>query len=475
MQVEDLQRRIAIARAAIERNAEPSRRKAVGKTSAFWADFFSLRHVIYPDLNALMVCRREDTLVGSGDNPQGSLEKERAYCARVHHTFKGMVNEGIEKLPESAFGSPLVFEHGGVSRSANFWINAVTTSRTVDFARQFGKKGPLRILEIGPGWGMCVYQLHNVLDVESYTLLDLPENLYVSMLHLGTVLPERSIEFIDVDGEVLNSIKPGSISACLPGAIDRIKAKFDLVLNSFSMQEMDLDSVREYIDWIESVLAPDGIFVSLNSHGKTDLTKPSDYRYEKFHIHHWGVHRRVPGGFFNTIPYEVVVGPRRETTPQYPPEYQDAIGRLMRFGLDAELKEYCDALVAGDIRPTQHDILTGYNDVLTSNSDDERSRKLQALKAKDGSAIWPLIAGSLALARGDKAKAAALLEQSIKQGLSGFALVRARAYLAALNKSKLEPIDGFDPVFAYPDTKQMVETGDLNVAIVHIRRAFGQE
>ncbi len=359
--------------------------------------------------------------MGAGDNPQGAIDAEQAYSARVHHIFKRMVTPELARLPESLFGSPLVFEHDGVARSANFWINAATTNRTVEFVRQFGKQGPLRVLEIGPGLGMCVYQLHNVLDIESYTLVDLPENLYVSTLHLGSALPNRTIEFIDVEGDAVGSIERGLISACLPGAIDRIRAKFDLVLNSFSMQEMDLASVREYIDWIETVLSPDGIFVSLNSHGKTDVAKPSDYRYEKFHIHHWGVHRTVPGGFFNTIPYEVVVGLRSDSSPYYPVEHQDAIGRLMRFGLDAELREYCDGLVSGNMRQAQHELLTSYNDLLTSRTDDERQSKMDALKPKDPSPIWPFVAGCLALAREDKAKAIDLLGQAVRQGLSGFA------------------------------------------------------
>lgn len=250
MQLGNLQERIAIVRAAIERNAEQSRHTAIGQTSKFWAELFGMRR-IYPDLNALMVCRREGNILGVGDDPQGSFERERAYADRVHYIFRDMVNQDfVRRLPELTFGSPLVFEHDGIARSANFWINAATTSRFVDFVKKFGKKGPLRVLEIGPGWGMCVYQLHNSIDIESYTLVDLPENLYISTLHLGTVLPERKIKFIDVEGEKVREIAPGTLSACLPGAIHRIEAQFDLVVNSFSMQEMDLELVRGYIDWI---------------------------------------------------------------------------------------------------------------------------------------------------------------------------------------------------------------------------------
>lgn len=480
MQLDDLQQRIQIVRDAIERNAEQSRRIATGRTSRFWAEIFGQRR-IYPDLNDLMVCRREGTILGVGDDPQGSRERERAYSERVHHIFRRMVSRDFAKrLPESTFGSPLVFEHEGISRSANFWINAATTRRVVEFVKQYGKAGPLRVLEIGPGWGGCVYQLHHSIDVASYTLVDLPENLYISTLHLGTVLPSRKIEFIDVDGGTVAEIPASTISACLPGAIGRIRAKYDLVLNSFSMQEMDLESVREYIDWIETILSPEGIFVSLNSHAKAGIQKPSDYGYDKFHIHHWGVFRTTPAGFFNTIPYEVVVGKRRDQSPEYPAECQDGLGRLMQVGLDKDLEALSGALVRGTLDQSQQDLLSGYNALFVSDNDDKRLRKLEELQKVDSSAIWPFVSALLLLARGDRPRVASLLDQCIDRGLSGFARVRAEIFRAGLaaksgSQSRLNIVDGFDPAFAYPEADLIIKSGNLDHAIVHINRAFGRQ
>lgn len=480
MQLDDLQQRMGIVRDAIERNAGQSRRMATGRTSSFWAEIFGQRR-IYPGLNDLMVCRREGTILGVGDDPQGSLERERAYSERVHHIFRQMVSADLAKsLPESTFGSPLVFEHGGIPRSANFWINAATTGRVMEFVKRYAKTGPLRVLEIGPGWGGCVYQLHHSIDVESYTLVDLPENLYISTLHLGTVLPNRKIEFIDVDGGKVTEMPSGAIYACLPGAIGRIQANYDLVLNSFSMQEMDLESVREYIDWIETVLSPDGVFVSLNSHAKAGVEKPSDYRYEKFHIHHWGVFRSVPSGFFNTIPYEVVVGKRRERSPDYSVECQDGLGRLMQVGLDKDLAEFSEALVRGTLDQRQRDLLTGYNALFASVDDDERLRRLDELEGVDSSPIWPFIAALLFLARNDRARARVLFDKAIDRGLSGFARVRAEIFRAGLTvkpgtQVKLDVADGFDPAFAYPEADLILKSGSLDQAIVHINRAFRRQ
>ncbi|CAN7316142.1 putative sugar O-methyltransferase [Bradyrhizobium sp. LjRoot220] len=479
MQLEDLQQRIGVVREAIERNAELSRQMAAGRTSKFWAEIFGERR-IYPDINTLMVSRREGAIAGAGDNPQGSLEREQAYCARVHHIYRLMVDKHfVRSLPESTFGSPLVFEHDGIARSANFWMNAATTARVTDFVKKFGKSGPLKVLEIGPGWGACVYQLHHSIDVESYTLVDLPENLYMSTLHLGTVLPDRPVEFIDVVGEKVTEVPRGKIHACLPGAISRLEAKFDLVVNSYSLQEMDLESVQQYIDWIETVLSPDGIFVSLNSHAKAGVQKPSDYGYEKFHIHHWGVFRLVPSGFFNTIPYEVVAGKRNRQSPDYPVECQDGVGRLMQVGLDKDIAGLAAALVAGNLGAQQIELLGGYNQFFLSRSDDERFRKLQQLKHLDSSPALPFITALLFLARGDRKQAVPLFEEAIASGLQGFARIRAEVFLAGLAGKagasfRSDAVDGLDPAYAYPDAKHIIETGDLAHAIVHIDRAFGR-
>lgn len=480
MQLEDLQRRIGIVRNAIERNADVSRGMAAGRTSGFWADIFSQRR-IYPDLNALLVCRREGNIMGVGDDPQGSLEREQAYCARVHHIYRQMADgKFVRSLPESSFGSPLAFEHDGITRSANFWINTATTSRVVDFARRYGKSGPLRILEIGPGWGMCAYQLHHAIDIESYTLVDLPENLYVSTLHLGTVLPDRPIQFIDVVGEELAQVASGAIHACLPGAIGRIRAQFDLVINSFSMQEMDLESVRQYIDWIDTVLSPEGIFVSLNAHAKAGVAKPSDYRYEKFHIHHWNVFRPVPSGFYNTIPYEVVIGRRRADSPDYPTECQDGLGWLMQVGLDKNVEDLAGALVQGNLSREQREALRIYNEFFASRDDAERQQKLEQLKQLDRSAALPFVTALLLLARGKEREASELFDQAIAAGLKGFALIRAEVFQAALarkagGRRELSTNHIIDAAFAYPEVKKILEDGDLDHAIVHINRAFGRE
>jgi len=59
-------------------------------------------------------------VLGIGDDPQSSLDREASYSARMHHIFARMVSSDfLASLAETTFGSRLVFEHDGVSRSVN--------------------------------------------------------------------------------------------------------------------------------------------------------------------------------------------------------------------------------------------------------------------------------------------------------------------------------------------------------------------
>jgi len=454
-------------RAAIARNLAQSSSTPAGKTSDFWAEVFGERPN-YPDLNAIMAFRREGFAYGIGDDRQGDLPRERSYSERTHHIFRRMVGrEFVAAIPETTFGAPFVFEHDGLWRSASFWINAATTQRVAELLRRHGTERALRVLEIGAGWGACVYQLHHALDIRNYTIVDLPQNLYISTVHLGTVMPERGIEFIDNVGEPICEFPPKGISACLPGAIGRIRASYDLVLNSFSLQEMAIETVTAYIDWIEGLLSEEGIFVSINSHGKAGVRQPSDYRYGRFHIHHWGVFRQSPSGFFNTIPYEVVLGARRAHSPDYPPELQDGLGFLMQTGLDRDLQPLADALARGSLTAPQRSLLSEYNRLFCATSDADRLKILQAVRGIDASPIAPFIAALLALVRNDLKGCGKSLEDACRRGLSGFANVKAKVLLAGLDRKagkKAAPIgliDGLDPALAYPEAAAIIETGEL--------------
>ena len=459
----------------IQRSAALSEASVAGKVSEFWRDVFAERPN-FPDLNQLMVFRREGFAYGIGDDRQGSIERERVYSERMYRIFSRMVDlDLVTKIPESTFGAPLVFQHDGIERSASFWINAATSQRVKDFVGRFGKRGPLRVLEIGAGWGACAYQLHRMMEIESYVIVDLPNNLHISSIYLATTLPDQRTEIIDIAGGPVTDIAANTIVGCLPATLPRLQTKFDLVLNSFSLQEMSLDTVKVYIDWIAGALTDDGLFVSLNSHGKAGVRLPSDYGYDKFHLHHWNVFRLNPSGFLNTIPYEVVAGRRRTGSPSYPSAAQDGLGGLMQLGLDRDLDAIGGALVNGSLDAGQTRMLDGYARFFAATSDADRKAILDPLRSIDASAVWPYVGAHLALVQDDKARCLDLLEEACRRDLAGFARIRANVLRAGLSRKRGSadiPLEanGFDPVAAYPEVSAMIETGDISPMINQTNR-----
>jgi len=158
----------------------------------------------------------------------------------------------------------------------------------------------LRVLEIGAGYGAVANQLHQILDIEKYTIVDLPESLYISNYYLGESIG-REASF-----SVQEKVDHG-LEFAMPNQLNLIDGEFDLIINTISFGEMDLKMVKEYLNFIQKSLSKQGYFYSLNTHGKAGVIKPSQYLLDKgslYSMYHWI--RRVPNGLFNRMHYELV-------------------------------------------------------------------------------------------------------------------------------------------------------------------------
>jgi hypothetical protein len=242
------------------------------------------------------------------------------------------------------------------------------------------------------------------------------------------------------------------------------------VVNSFSLQEMDLETVQAYLAWIGQALKENGVFISFNSHGKAGVAAPSDYPLEHFHLDHLGMFRAFPSGLMNTIPYEMVLSPRKErASPD--PELLNVICCLLQFGLGDDLKPLCHAFTSGTLAAettTALDALTGY-------FSPDRSARAAALE-DSAVRLPPAVHGYLraldAFANEDWQKARPLLEEALQAGLKGFARLRACAKLAILTRSRTLAgwSEDFDARLAYPELAQMLDKADPNPFIVQFDR-----
>jgi SAM-dependent methyltransferase len=250
--------------------------------SEFWREHFADRRQDgYPSFEEMLVLRRGFTL-GLGDRPEDH-EGERGYAEAAWAVVSpSMPDAWFDRFEESPLGSPFTFDLGGRRLSGGAVVNGLTASRIGARCEDAGLGvRPLRVLEIGAGYGQVAHQLIQALEIESYSICDLPENLLLSAFYLQGTFSERGGELIGPG----DTPTPGAgLVFTVPPFLERLEGPFDLIVNSYSFQEMNRESVDEYFDHARRNLADDGVFYSLNAHGKAGIERPSQYPVEQFRL-----------------------------------------------------------------------------------------------------------------------------------------------------------------------------------------------
>jgi putative sugar O-methyltransferase len=468
---------MAAIKGYIDSEMEHSAKSVMGRTSGFWKVEFAARPN-YPTVSDYLAFRREGFTHGMADGfsfdlASGralSLAAEEGHATRTYEIFRQSADPArVAALDEAALGAPFVFKHAGANRSASFWTNAITALRVKDILAARGPIGrSLDMLEIGAGWGCMAQQVHQLLDINSYTIVDLPQNLFLSATYVAATTKRRLLFATGTEKSV--NADRGSLLCALPGAVPSIAQKYDVVVNSFSLQEMDLETVQAYLAWIGQALKEDGVFISFNSHGKAGVAAPSDYPLEYFHLDHLGMFRAFPSGLMNTVPYEMALSPRKgRGSPD--PEMLNVICCLLQFGLGDDLKPICSAFTTGALREETATALRA----LTNYFSTDRIARAAALEYSAAGlppAVHAYLRALDAFAREDWQKARPLLEEALQAGLKGFARLRACTKLAILTKSRTLAgwSEDFDARLAYPELAQMLDKADPNPFIVQFDR-----
>jgi len=120
---------------------------------------------------------------------------------------------------------------------------------------------------------------------------------------------------------------------------------------------MSRSSVEEYFRFAGKTLAEDGVFYSLNAHGKDEIRWPSDYPVEQFHLLSMLPVRKSPFQVFATNPYEMVMEKRKDREGSVDiSEFRDmldALGASMQLGLHEEILDLCQKFTAGNLEPKE--------------------------------------------------------------------------------------------------------------------------
>lgn len=405
-----------------------------GHTSEFWTKALTERPS-YPAFEEMLTMRRGATypMAERRNVADHVAEREFANAAYEVATRSIPAESGfLQTLDEPAFGCPPSFEFFSNQLTANCLVNAVTVYSLLQALERAGvSRRPLRVLEIGAGFGQAARMICERLDVRSYAVCDLPENLFLSAFYLQGVFPDRPVTFIDEsaphDGDGLFFVVPPFAKI--------LKGPLDVIFNSYSFQEMNSASVDGYFALAARTLAPDGVFYSLNSHGKDEIVWPSEYPVSTFRIDRISSPRKFPFQVNATIPYELVLrsppaGPSR--AGELATRALDGIACAFQLGLDDELGGLCDRLVLDTLAPGEEEWLLNLTGLFRAPSLDEKHVHVDELRA---SGVLPevtaYLSGCLACAAGDSVDAS----HSLRDALPGLGRSLARVHTLAM----LEP------------------------------------
>ena len=133
--------------------------------------------------------------------------------------------------------------------------------------RAASAEDPVRILEIGGGYGGLAFFLMKLLGKVDYTIVDLPESLAFSYLYLSTLRPAVKHRLVATADQPIEATGAPGFTYVANFLADRLVVgarPFDLAINTLSMNEMTPEQIDHYGGRIAELLAPGAVFFDQN-------------------------------------------------------------------------------------------------------------------------------------------------------------------------------------------------------------------
>jgi len=179
----------------------------------------------------------------------------------LERVFPGFVLKEHNDLKESVYSRPETIEEvNGIPYSniflthLNFYLRA-----TLTFRRELI---PERVLEIGGGYGALARIFKIMNSSVHYTIVDLPESLFFAQLFLMLNFPDAKVCYVDKNRKV--DVDEFDFLLVPVQFYDAIAGdKFDIVINTGSLQEMPDITVKFWMNFIQNILKVE-MFYSFN-------------------------------------------------------------------------------------------------------------------------------------------------------------------------------------------------------------------
>ena len=235
--------------------------------SSYWTDFTSFFDYM-DDLSPRSLAKvRLHTYHLTGDNYQTYYFGNRTGFFDFYGPWlatDGLPAEHILSEPEDGIGFRLDDGRFVSADIARFQRSVATLSRQGILGELTRAGSPPRVIEIGGGYGGLALHVMRILKECRYILVDLPETLLFSASYLALHAPGKRLYLYDpadpLDAEALSEFD----FVLLPDyRLDTLAGfEFDLAINIASMQEMRVDQIERYLDFLRTTCR--GVLYSCN-------------------------------------------------------------------------------------------------------------------------------------------------------------------------------------------------------------------
>ena len=367
--------------------------------STIWNEFLANRSN-FPTLTEIKNFLRHDTpfISGVGAGKAMTIEDyETKLKVWVERYGPWVSAEEINAHPEPNFGNPTILDMDGYTTSFLYIKNYALAGVIEDALRAARPEADaLKVLEIGAGYGGVAQVLLERGVAASYTIVDLPPNLFLSMNFLRGVFPDKSASIVDRGQQ--GTVPTTELRSVFPNDIELLDEKFDLVINSASLGEMPSTTARAYVAWISEHLAPDGVFVSHNTDRARNagdvIQRHSDYGFERFALAYAKPQPATPG-LLHRQHLVLALTNQDGSNPPVDNRRLDQMSALVTMGLHEEV-DGLFASVAGASTPAQQQLWSQIDAQARHNT---LEGKIQALAARtddrDCNAVLDLIAAAM--------------------------------------------------------------------------------
>jgi SAM-dependent methyltransferase len=155
----------------------------------------------------------------------------------------------LDKVKEPSLGNPLPVRYRGRFISQDLALGSLELNR---IHRHHPLGRVRRVLEIGAGYGRLAYLFRVLFPDVEYSIVDIPPALAISRRYLEAEFGPEDVA-VDFWGRA-EGLPTAPIRLHTPDALDRFPdARFDLIINISSFDEMDPETVARYFRAIDRV------------------------------------------------------------------------------------------------------------------------------------------------------------------------------------------------------------------------------